>query len=356
MRLLRFLVVFCAVRAQFSCVPLPTDEISVSTEQDAADLAAAAICENATISALWSGSVQPPTTIVVGNGTSLTITGASDSEALLDGDNVKQLFDAWGTLILQDLTLSRANTTGRGAAVGGRKGAQLEAHNTLFAYNTATEGGGAVACGSDCSLLLVNCTFDSNEADWGGSVFSNGGSIINITDTVFINATSGEGSGVNVYRSNGTISTSKFIDCSSTGSGGGVFMQEKSNISIIDCEFSDNDSIYAGAAVYCKTDSKLNVSGSTFKTNRAESGSAISIIGTNTVAIINSSTFSGNTVTGSGGAIYSESKYLDIRTSSFDDNIADIGGAILCFDATATIFVFNNFSNNIANRRYGGKL
>jgi predicted outer membrane repeat protein len=332
---------------------LPTDEISVSTEQDAADLAAAAICENATISALWSGSVQPPTTIVVGNGTSLTIIGALNSE--VDGDSDKQLFNVWETLFLQDLTLSRANTTWRGAAIGGRKGAQLEAHNTIFTYNTAGASGGAVACGADCNLLLENCTFDSNEARrWGGSLFVDGGSFINITDTVFINATSEEGGGINVFRSNGTISTSKFIDCGSTGNGGGVFMQQKSNISLIDCELIDNSCVDAGAGVYCKEGSRLDVSGGTFKNNLAEFGSAIHVVDSDTAANITTSTFTGNVATRSGGAVYSGSKNLNISTSVFNSNTANFGGAVLCSDETNSIFVANNFSNNQAKTRYGG--
>jgi predicted outer membrane repeat protein len=347
MRLLRFLVVPCAVVAQFSCVPLT--KISVSTEQDAADLAAAAICKNATLSALWSGSVQPTTTIVVGKGTSLTINGTGGAE--IDGGDVIQLFNIQG---LRDLTLSNANSTSFGAAVNGTA-AQISAYNTTFQRNTSKGAGGAVSCVDNCSLLLVNCTFNSNLAKWGGSVYVGENSTLTMSDTAFSNSMSTtEGGGVYTYSSTGTISTSKFIDCGSSSNGAGVFMQEKSNVSLIDCEFIDNSCVDAGAGVYCKAGSRLDVSSGTFKNNLAEFGSAIHVADSDTTANVTTSTFTDNVVTKSGGAIYSGSKNLSISTSVFNNNSADIGGAILCSDLTSTVFVGNSFSNNRAYKRYGG--
>jgi predicted outer membrane repeat protein len=275
--------------------------MSVSTEQDAADLAAAATCENAIISALWSGSVQPPATIVLGKGTNLTIIGTG--AAVIDGAGVTQLFDVQGaTLILRDLTLSNAYSTGLGAAVNGSTEAQLEAYNTTFQYSSAGGSGGAVACVRGCSLLLDNCTLDSNRAkEGGGSVYIAGTSTLNVSDTVFRNSTS--------------------------TNGGGILIE-----------------IY----------SRLDLRRSSFLYNKAAFGSAINIADADATANITTSAFIGGVVTKSGGAIYSASKNLNISASVFNDNSADIGGAILCSDETISNLASNNFSNNRAYKRYGG--
>jgi predicted outer membrane repeat protein len=305
MRLLCFLVVLCAVAAQFSCVP--STKISISTEQDAIKLAKAAVCEDATISALWSGSVQPLTTIVVGKGTNLTITGTG--AAVIDGAGATQLFDVQGgTLILKHLTLSHAYASTsedfplEGAAVSGTIIARLEAYNTTFQYNSADSNGGAIACVRGCSLLLDSCTFDSNSAiQGGGSVYIAGISTLDVSDTVFTNSTSTNGGGILIA-----------------------------------------------------TNSRLNVNRTTFLYNKADFGSAINIADADTTANVANSRFVKNVATRSGGAMYSASNNLNISTSVFNDNIADFGGAVLCIDETTTLFVANTFSNNQAKTRYGG--
>jgi predicted outer membrane repeat protein len=298
MRLLRFLVVPCAVVAQRLCAP--STKISVSSEKGAVALVAAANCTGA-ISAVWSGSVQLTTTIVVGKGTSLTITGTG--AAVIDGAGATQLFDVQGgTLILKDLTLSNAYSPYFGAAVNGSVEAQLEAYNTTFQYNSADSNGGAIACVRGCSLLLNNCTFDSNSAiQGGGSVFLIGTSTLDVSGTVFTNSTSTN-----------------------------------------------------GGSILIAVNSRINVNRTIFLHNKADFGSAINLVDADAAANVDNSTFSGNVATRSGGAIYSGSKDLNISTSVFNDNIADFGGAVLCSDDTSTLFVSNNFSNNQAKTRYGG--
>jgi predicted outer membrane repeat protein len=305
MRLLRFLVVPCAVAAQRLCAP--SNKISVSSEKDANALAAAANCTGGSISAIWSGSVQLTTTILVGNRTSLTITGAR--EAVIDGGDAIQLFDVQGgTLILKNLKLTHANasmTEGmplNGAAVSGTSGARLEAYNTKFQYSGADGQGGAIACVRYCSLLLDNCTFDSNSAiQGGGSVYIAGTSTLDVSDTVFTNNLS--------------------------PNGGGILIE---------------------------INSRLALRRSTFLHNKAEFGSAVSIADETAIGNVHNSSFIGNVATTSGGAVYSASKDLNISTSVFNDNSADFGGAVLCIDQTRSIFVSNNFSNNQATTRYGG--
>jgi predicted outer membrane repeat protein len=347
MRLLCFLTPVCAITAQ-KCL----SKISVSNKKDADKLVAAAACAGADITAIWHGLVQPPA-IVVGNGTSLTITGSGT--AVIDGANATRLFNVQGgTLILKDLTLSNGNATGFGAAVNGTA-ADIHAVNITFKHNTAGGAGGAISCVQNCNLLLDNCTFNSNTAKWGGSVYVAGYSMLTIRDTVVTDSTSTtEGAGIYLYGSTGTISTSLITSCNSTNDGGGVLMQASSKVTISDCIFENNTCGGAGGSISCTSSSRLDVHSSTFLNSTAQFGSAISISGADTAVNVNSSVFTGGSVGVSGGAIYSESRNLNISTSIFSDNNADIGGAVLCADVTVSKFTSNSFSNNHAKKRYGG--
>eukprot|EP00953_Heterococcus_sp_UTEX-ZZ885_P030620 16174-Heterococcus_DN1.PRE.1 len=84
------LSVSCAQTQLCSSKPVA---MTVADSKDAAKLAKAALCDNAIIKAVWQGNVQLAETIVVGNGTSLTVTGASAQKAIIDGGNAVQLFN-----------------------------------------------------------------------------------------------------------------------------------------------------------------------------------------------------------------------------------------------------------------------
>jgi hypothetical protein len=78
--------IFSTVCAQAQVCSSKPAVFKVSSAQDAAALSKAALCDDAVISAVWQGEVQLARTIVVGNGTTLTVTGASGKlEAVIVG-------------------------------------------------------------------------------------------------------------------------------------------------------------------------------------------------------------------------------------------------------------------------------
>jgi hypothetical protein len=52
----------------------------------------AVLCDNAIITSVWQGQMQLADTVVMGNGTSLTVIRALAKTAIIDGGNAVQLF------------------------------------------------------------------------------------------------------------------------------------------------------------------------------------------------------------------------------------------------------------------------
>jgi hypothetical protein len=92
------------------CRLLPAKPVQVITAADAIALTKLAVCPGANLTAIWHGSVALSEPIVVGNGTTLSISAVPGStEAIIDGKNATLLFHAQGILQLTGLTLQNGN-------------------------------------------------------------------------------------------------------------------------------------------------------------------------------------------------------------------------------------------------------
>jgi hypothetical protein len=134
------------------CRSVTTEPIDVFTTADAASLAAVARCEGAVLNAIWHGTIVIQQTITVGPATTLSITAAPDSTAVLDGDGFVQLFVVSGALKLADVTLQNGSND---------------------------EGvGGAVYIEPDALLTARGCTFLQNSARFGSSIFADQDTVV----------------------------------------------------------------------------------------------------------------------------------------------------------------------------------
>jgi hypothetical protein len=109
--------IFSTVGAQAQLCSSKSAVFKVSSAQDAAKLTTAALCNNANITAVWKGKIQLAETIVVGNGTSLIVSGVFVEAAMIDGSNKIQLFDVWGQLTLVNVTLTNGFDQNSGGAI-----------------------------------------------------------------------------------------------------------------------------------------------------------------------------------------------------------------------------------------------
>ena len=113
--------------------------------------------------------------------------------------------------------------------------------------------------------------------------------------------------------------------------GGAVFTY--GNCEVLSCSFKKNKATYSGGSMYI-AGKKIIIRSSSVENNTAEIGGAVHAEFNAVVRIFNCS-FKGNTATRSGGAIYSIGKMLILTSSLFEHNTAaskyangGIGGAL----------------------------
>jgi predicted outer membrane repeat protein len=142
----------------------------VKTTSDASLLSAAVDCEGGAFRAVWDGKVRLEVPIVVGKGTSLSITSRND--AIVNGGSKVQLFEAFGDLKLTGLKLLRG-TAEFGGAIWASKASNITVSNCTFAENVAEEQGGAIFLTKGSSLRVARTKFSENKAvlDQGGAIW-----------------------------------------------------------------------------------------------------------------------------------------------------------------------------------------
>jgi predicted outer membrane repeat protein len=142
------------------CRSISREPIDVFNTADTASLVQIARCEGAVINAIWHGTVIIEETITVGPATTLSITAAPGSAAVLDGDGFIQLFVVSGTLKLADVTLQNGyNDEGLGGAVYVEPNARLTAKKCTFSQNSARFGS-AIFADQDTNVLLQQVSSD----------------------------------------------------------------------------------------------------------------------------------------------------------------------------------------------------
>ena len=155
------------------------------------------------------------------------------------------------------------------------------------------------------SLFLENDTFSKSSAsDYGGAVYINKGLDMN--------------SGY-MYKAYAYITNCTFNSNYAKYDGGAIALYE-SDVYVTDCQFNLNSAKYGGAISILSGLGNLIVANSTFNKNSAiEIGGALEVEALNT---------------------YNTRYYVDVINSTFTDNSAKIGGAIVGQDANVTGCVF----------------
>eukprot|EP00953_Heterococcus_sp_UTEX-ZZ885_P003628 2472-Heterococcus_DN1.PRE.1 len=374
------LSVSCAQTQLCSSKPVA---MTVADSKDAAKLAKAALCDNAIIKAVWQGNVQLAETIVVGNGTSLTVTGASAQKAIIDGGNAVQLFNVWGALTIMNLTLingytvdfggaiyNRVNTrvaiggsvfTGHQASYGGAicSDSKLTISNSAFSNNFASKVGGAIYNEVNTTMTVSNTTFDSNTAVTGaGTIFAGNNSACTISsNSVFTNNTAETGAAVMIgYNSGLSVTDSEFSGNHAVLEAGCIACSVNSTVSVTGCMFSNN--IATGASVIQIDSAVVHITASKFISNHApKGGGAILIVSADSSAHISDSHFSHNTAQQGAAVAVGSGATVTINSSEFSYNMASTGGGSLYTEIDTTLTVTNTrFHANSARENGGGIL
>jgi predicted outer membrane repeat protein len=348
--------------AALKCAPL-RQALTVTSAATAAEFTKAVKCSDGVFDVSWQGEVEPPTTIVIGIGTTLRIIGSSSSistksaGASINGQSKLQLFTVSkkGVLELSDLTLS-----------GGR----------LMASSSA-QGGAAVFVDEGGTLSASRVTFTGHDSSSdssslsGGAIFAAKGAQLALEQCIFTNNTSGASKGGAVYQQSGVAVVQNCTFTANSGSDGGALYSAAGTVNITDSYFFSN-AAYATAAADAGTavppppgglpqppDASQSPAGTTVAppgTTVTPPGTTVSPPGT-TVSPPGTSVPppSGGSAAGSpvappasdsgygdalpqgpkGGAVFVLSGTTTVQGSSFYNNSADFGAALCSNGATA---------------------
>lgn len=290
--------------------------------------------------------------LVVPSNANFTLNGKGSNILTISGNNQSRVFAINGgaRLSVSNLTITGGN--GSGASQSGN--------------------GGAIVCGNNVKLSVVNAVIRNNAASGNGGGIATFDSELTLINSFVSNNTAGsDGGGIHtVNNQNGFVSldNSSISGNSSNGTGGGIYSSRQLNTlnSIINGNLSGGDGagIYNITAVVTLTRSvisnnatnsngggiynlqNLTLTNTTLSGNSAQlNAGGIYNLGT---AVLNSTTISGNTALIHGGGIFNHQLATSTVTSSTiaNNNANSIGGGVFnslnaTFNARNTIFADN---------------
>ena len=296
-----------------------------------------------------------------------------------------------GSLTCTGCTFSENSSVNNGGAVWLNAMSKADFIDCDFTSNVCTANlAGAICLSGANPLNITGGTFRGNSAPNGGCFYNNAASTINITGTKFIdnNATAGvagvfycndksgpiinienaeftgntataEGSAILFRNGTWTVTNTAFNN-NTAGSNGGAIYALTGTLSLTGGSFSGNKTTsgsVGGGAIYVTTGAKLSVDGTTFSENAAQKtgstgagkGGAICIANSAAAShTIKNATFTANTDALAGGALFIDTKAVEIDGCTFDGNSAKGNGGAFHATGAATFTIKNStFEDNV---------
>jgi predicted outer membrane repeat protein len=234
-------------------------------------------------------------------GKDITVVGLYNSTdtLFLSGGTTQQLFYIShynSSAINKSLTLDSVVMIDGSATRGGHMyfaGNDLTIKNSVFrngqkSIGTALEGGSIAITDMSVGasdLTILNSKFYNNKAQTGGAIFSRSVQTVTITNS-------------QLYNNEGTTH------------GGGIVIFDPANVTVLNATFNDNTTAGNGGGLYCTRFStgyspvvNLNITSSSFYDNTANSGAGIQVLNVTPTVNIKTSTFNYNIAAAGGGGI-----------------------------------------------------
>lgn len=240
-----------------------------------------------------------------------------------------------GTLFVTGSTFEKNYSVYYGGAI--QTSGNTDIQGTTFTDNHASEGGAIRMTGKNGSLNISDSSFINNytpfnsqgASEHGGAINSAGR--LNIIRTRFQNNRSTEGGAIKINDSSSEvmISGSNFSNNYAAIRNGGAISQSNGTLTVSDTVFFQNhtdNTEGGGGAIHTSANAQLTVSQTSFSQNYADKGNggALQLEGE---TILNNVTAAGNHAL-MGGAVSNTGSLTITGGSSFNDNKAEIGGAI----------------------------
>ena len=226
--------------------------------------------------------------------------------------------------------------------------------NLIFKNGYSETSAGSILVGKNSSLLIENCTFDSNTA-----YNSNGGAIYGL-----------DGTNIEIYGSDFNNNSALHVtdlpwDMFKCGMGSAICMRIGSSLKLYDSIFRNHNAYVTTILIITWDDVNINqstlyVDNCLFENNTAYSNGAI-YLDEFGIAEIKNSIFRKNNSTDMGGTIvFDASRYAIVENCTFEDNKGMYGGGVYIdtFDThyNSTVDVANStFTHNKAIK-YGGAI
>ena len=180
----------------------------------------------------WNGHVTVEITINVSAGTSLTINGGKQFDAIVDGGGVTQLFHLENAaLTLTNITLINGHGES-GGAIHAQDGSQVHLDGMMIFANNFAASGGAIRIENGSTLSLDgHTTFANNTANGdlsiadGGALWCRESNIFSSGTTVFVNNSARHGGAAKIGWSSMAYwhGNTSFINNRAKTYGGGLF-------------------------------------------------------------------------------------------------------------------------------------
>ena len=295
-------------------------------------------------------------------------------------------------------TFSENSSVNNGGAVWLNAMSKADFIDCDFTSNVCTANlAGAICLSGANPLNITGGTFKGNSAPNGGCFYNNAASTINITGTEFIenvastglggvfyckdtagpvinikdaeftgNTATAEGSAIFFKNGTWTVTNTVFKNNTSDSNGGAIYAHT-GTLTLKGGSFSGNKTTsgsVGGGAIYVTTNAKLTVDGTTFSDNSAQKtgstgagkGGAICIANSAASShTIKNATFTENTDALAGGALFIDTKAVEIDGCTFDGNSANGHGGAVHATGAATFTIKNStFEQNVLNADLAG--
>jgi len=285
---------------------------------------------------------------------------------------------AWSDIVLLENTFSYNSAVGDGGAIQAHESDLTLVGNT-FSHNTA-KAGGAVAFGGNSHPTFRMDSITDNQAIGGSGggigIWCDSLGVMTLRNVTVARNTAREGGGIHAFRARLELDSCSITDNQATGGwGGGIgsgtdslgsltlrnvtverntapdgggIQVYKTPLQLITCSIRENEAVvHGGGGILCIESDSVSLADVTLMENSANWGGGLG--SGNSTIMIRNSTFMGNNVTWLGGAIAAD--FCDIQMDSvhFTENRADEAGGGNHFDHSTLEIGSSLYDDNSAN-------
>ena len=238
--------------------------------------------------------------------------------------------------------------------------------STLNGNAAVSDGGGIWNAAGVGVVIMNNGLLNGNFSNQGGGIYSTHGTVtlnnVIVSNNFTLSGANHDGGGIYLLSSVANLTGGVIHDNISGANGGGIFIQESTaNLTDVVLKLNranqgNGGGIFIGTTTMTSSTGNLTMNGGSLSGNQAGGGAGIYENITSGSVHITSLKVSGNSATGSGGAIYNQNGLLTIESSTLDRNAAGFfGGGIFTSSSTSSATLTNvTISGNSAVSAGGG--